>query len=293
MVTRLALATLLFALLCCATLSLSAQSALTAAQAVARIQHAIPQQPSANTVDTIKAGDPATIVTGIVTTFTPTMDVLRRAVAVHANFIVTHEPTFYNHLDEATLFTDDPVYQEKLAYIRDHHLVVWRFHDQWHLRVPDGIGEGFIAAVGWQQYQHPGDPFFFTLPPTTVDRLAQDLQQKLHARIVRVIGDAHLHVTGVAYLPGASGEVKQIKALERNDVQVLVAGEAPEWEAVEYVHDAEQQGRPKGLILLGHNTSEEDGMGTAATWLRTLFPGMPVEHVRSGEPYWLLGHPPQ
>jgi putative NIF3 family GTP cyclohydrolase 1 type 2 len=221
------------------------------------------------------------------------MDVLRRAVALHANLIVTHEPTFYNHRDESTLFTSDPVYKEKLAYIRDHHLVIWRFHDQWHLRVPDGIGEGFIAAVGWQQYQHPNDPFFFTLPPTTVDQLAQDLQQRLHTRIVRVIGDPHLRVTGVAYCAGASGEEEHIEALEHDDVQVLVAGESSEWEAVEYVHDAQQQHRPKALILLGHNTSEEDGMDTAAIWLRTVFPGLPVEHVRSGEPYWLPGHPPQ
>jgi putative NIF3 family GTP cyclohydrolase 1 type 2 len=268
-------------------------SQLTAAQAIARIQQAIPQRPPVDTVDTIKAGDPSTIVTGIVTCFTDNMDVLRRAVALHANLIITHEPTFYNHRDESTLFTNDPVYKEKLAYIEDHHLVIWRFHDQWHLRRPDGIGEGFIAAVGWQKYQHPGDPFFFTLPPTTVDQLAQELQQKLHARIVRVIGDPNLRVTGIAYRPGASGEASQILALERDDVQVLVAGESSEWEAVMYTQDAQQQHRSKALILIGHSTSETDGMQTAATWLRSLFPALPTQYVTSGEPYWLPGHPPQ
>jgi putative NIF3 family GTP cyclohydrolase 1 type 2 len=270
---------------------------LTAAKVIARIQQAIPQKPPADTVDTIKAGDPATIVTGIVTTFTPTMDVLRKAVAVHANLVITHEPTFYNHRDENTLFVNDPVYKEKIAYIQDHHLVVWRFHDQWHLRQPDGIGEGFIAAVGWQKYQRANDPFFFTLPPTTppltLDQLAQDLQTKLHARIVRVVGDPNLRVTGVAYRPGASGEAKQVQALERDDVQVLVAGEASEWETVMYTQDAQQQHRPKALILLGHSTSETDGMENAATWLRTVFPTLPVQYVNSAEPYWLPGHPPQ
>jgi putative NIF3 family GTP cyclohydrolase 1 type 2 len=273
--------------------SLAAQTRLTAAQVIARIQQAIPQQPPPNTVDTFKAGEPSAIVTGIVTAFTPSMDVLRRAVALHANLVITHEPTFYNHRDESTLFVNDPVYKEKLAYIHDHHLVIWRFHDQWHLRRPDGIGEGFIAAVGWQKYQHPDDPFFFTLPSTTVDALAQDLQQKLHARIVRVVGDPNLRATGVAYRPGASGEAKQVQALERDDVQVLVAGEASEWETVMYTQDAQQQHRPKALILLGHSTSETDGMETAATWLRALFPGLPVQYVNSAEPYWLPGHPPQ
>src|SRR6202012_2794756 len=118
----------------------------------------------------------------IVTCFTDSMDVLRQAVALHANLIVSHEPTFYNHRDQATLFTNDPVYKEKLAYMHDHHLVVWRFPDQWHLRRAAGIGEGFIDRVGWQKYQHAGDPFFFTIPPTTVNALAEDLQQKLDAR---------------------------------------------------------------------------------------------------------------
>ena len=129
-------------------------------------------------------------------------------------------------------------------------------------------------------------------PPLSISS-REDLQQKLHARIVRVIGDPNLRVTGVAYRPGASGEAAQIKALERDDVQVLVAGESSEWEAVMYTQDAQQQHRPKALILVGHSTSETDGMETAATWLRTLFPGLPIQYINSAEPYWLPGHPPQ
>src|SRR5580698_9402212 len=146
-----------------------ASGALTAAQAIDRIVKATGATLPANTVDTIKAGDPATVVTGIVTTFTPSMEVLRKAVAAGDNLIVTHEPTFYNHQDDPALFVDDPVYQEKLAYIREHQLVVWRFHDTWHLRNPDGIAEGFVAQAGWKPYQNAGPAsetgFFFTLPP--------------------------------------------------------------------------------------------------------------------------------
>jgi putative NIF3 family GTP cyclohydrolase 1 type 2 len=292
MVIRLALAAALLPAVLTAQTQPSIPS-LTAGEAIARIQAAIPQKPPADTVDTIKAGDPSTIVTGIVTCFTDSMDVLRQAVALHANLIVSHEPTFYNHRDEATLFTNDPVYKEKLAYMRDHHLVVWRFHDQWHRLVPEPMTEAFTERIGWQKYQRPNDPFAFTIPTTTVNQLAQDLQQKLHARIVRVIGDPNLRVTGVAYRPGASGEAAQIQALERDDVQVLVAGESSEWEAVMYTQDAQQQHRPKALILVGHSTSETDGMQTAATWLGKLFPGLPIHYIPSGEPYWLPGHPPQ
>ena len=259
---------------------------LTAAAAIDRIVKATGATLPANTVDTVKAGDPATVVTGIATTFTPTMEVLRKAVAAGDNLIVTHEPTFYNHLDESTLFIDDPVYKEKLAYINEHHLVVWRFHDTWHLRNPDGIVEGFVAHAGWRQYQNPGEQMFFTLPQTTVLALAKDLQRRFHARSIRIVGDPEMKVTRVAYRPGASGEAKQVKALERDDVEVLVAGEASEWETVEYARDAQLQGRKKALILLGHLTSEEAGMDNCAQWLHGIFPKMPIQYIPATEPYW-------
>jgi len=90
----------------------------------------------------------------------------------------------------------------------------------------------------------------------------------------------------VAYRPGASGEARQVKTLGRDDVEVLVAGEAAEWETVLYTLDAAQQGRRKALILLGHNTSEEAGMESCAGWLKTVLPGMPVRFIPAGEPYW-------
>lgn len=263
---------------------------LTARSVIGRILAATGTEPPPNTVDTIKEGDPETVVTGIVTTFSPTMEVLRKAVADGDNLIVSHEPTFYNHPDDRTLFVDDPVYKEKLAYIREHHLVIWRFHDTWHKRRPDGIAEGFVDQLGWKKYENPGPAgdagFFFTVPRTTVSGLATVLKWKLHAKVIRVVGDPDLVVTKVAYAPGAAGEATQVKALERDDVEVLLVGEIPEWETILYVRDAAQQGRKKALILLGHVTSEESGMDNCAKWLRGLFPAMRVDFIPAGEPYW-------
>jgi putative NIF3 family GTP cyclohydrolase 1 type 2 len=262
-----------------------AQKPLTAQQVVDKIKIQIGAPEDPNTVDTFKAGDPKTLVTGIATTFLDTYDVLREAVADGANLIITHEPTFYNHLDDTAFLKDDPVFEQKMAYIRKHHLVIWRFHDQWHWRKPDGIIQGFTQAVGWEKYRRPYEQNAFTIPPTSVGQLAADLQQKLNSRSIRIVGDPLLRITDVAYLPGASGEARQIKALERDDVQVLVAGEAREWETVEYVRDAAAEGRHKALILLGHEVSEEAGMEYCARWLRQLFPNVPVTFVPAGEPF--------
>ncbi len=264
---------------------------ITAGEVIERMKASLAAPLPVDTVDTIKAGDPGTVVTGIATTFIPTMAVLRKAVANGDNLIITHEPSFYNHRDDPAMFVGDPVYNEKIAYIREHHLVLFRLHDGWHLRKTDGIAEGWVRMAGWETFRKPGEQFFFTLPATTLETLAQHLQKIFGARIVRVVGDPKLKVTNIAYAPGASGEQKQIRALERDDVEVLVAGESSEWETVEYVRDAMLEGRHKALILLGHATSEEIGMENCARWLKTVFPGLKVDYVPAGEPYWLPGDP--
>ena len=72
---------------------------ITAQQIVDRIQKEVGVPWHAQTVDTFKAGDPNTPVTGVAVTMMATLDVLQRAAAAGDNFVITHEPTFYSHLD--------------------------------------------------------------------------------------------------------------------------------------------------------------------------------------------------
>ena len=265
---------------------------LTAAETIARIQKHYAATLPANTVDTIKVGDPSTPVTGIATTFLDTMDVLREADRRGLNLVISHEPTFYNHLDDPAFFADDPVYREKLAFIQQHHMVVFRFHDQMHEVSPDPVAMGLVRALGWQSYMDSGSPWQLTIPRTTLLALSRDVARKLNAPTLRVVGNPSLPITHVALLPGAAGSQKQILALRSDEVDVLLAGEVPEWETVEYVRDASAQGRHKALILLGHAVSEEAGMKQCAEDLRALFPNVKVQFVPAGQPTWNPDHPP-
>jgi len=270
--------------------SAQARDAPTAAEVIARIQQATGGASAwhdATTVDTFKAGNSQTTVTGIATTFSATMDVLERAVAHHQNLIISHEPVFYNHTDDTDWLADDPAYQRKRDYIDQHHLVLWRFHDHAHVApgMPDLILQGMVAALGWQGAQDRIDPHRFTTKPITLQALAADIQKRLNIRMLRVVGDPSLEVTSFAFLPGASGRIQQITALRDKRVQALVAGESAEWETVLYAQDAPPTQR-KGLILLGHEPSEELGMRACAQWLRPLVPEVPVEFVAAGESFW-------
>ena len=264
---------------------------LTAAEAIHRIQQRYPAATSGPTVDTIKAGDPATPVKGIATTFLDTMDVLREANRQGLNLVITHEPTFYNHPDDVSLFKDDPIYLEKRAFVEQHHMVVYRLHDSVHDASPDPVAMGLIHKLGWQSYIRPNDPFFATIPQTTLGALALTLQKTLDAPTMRVVGNPGMPITHVALLPGAAGLEKHLSALRR-DTDVLLVGEVPEWETVEYVRDATAQGRHKALILLGHEKSEEPGVVEYTEQLKAIFPHVRIEHIAAGSPTWSPDHPP-
>jgi putative NIF3 family GTP cyclohydrolase 1 type 2 len=265
----------------------------TANQIIEQIKSRAGKDWSAPTVDTIKAGDPGTAVTGIATTFAATYDVLERASGSGKNLIIAHEPTFYNHLDAVTDLQNDPVYQRKLEFIKSHHMVVFRFHDHWHepQMTPDGILHGMVTAFGWQKFQQPNDRRRFVIPEMTLSALSQQLASTLKIRALRVVGDPAMSITNVGLLPGAAGAERQISLLQRQEIQVLVAGEAREWETVEYVRDAVSEHRAKALILLGHVPSEEEGMRYCAEWLKTFIIDIPIEFIPAREPFWTPNSP--
>jgi len=263
--------------------------ALTAREVIARIQAHVGIPWQQETVDTFKAGNPDAEVRGIAVTMMATLDVLQRAAAAGQNLIITHEPTFYNHLDkpdELEQKENDPVLAAKRAFIQEHNLVIWRFHDHWHRMKRDGIEAGMAHALDWEKFQDAGNQYLFSVPATDLEHLAADLKSRLKIRVMRVVGDPKLKVSKVALVPGSSGFAKETRALEISGVQVLVTGESREWETVEYAADAVTEGKPKALIILGHIPSEQAGMEECARWLKTLVSEVPVEFVPAREPFW-------
>jgi putative NIF3 family GTP cyclohydrolase 1 type 2 len=262
---------------------------ITAGEVVAEIQKQVGVEWQKDTVDTFKAGNPDTAVTGIAVTMMATMDVLQRASAKGLNFVITHEPTFYAHLDTPEGMPEsDPVWAEKRAFIEKHGMVVWRFHDHWHMRKPDGVEAGMVRSLGWEKFQNSENQYLFVMPETTVKKLAEEVANKLDSPVVRVVGQPEMKVTKVGFSPGAAGFQIETHALERDDVQVLLVGETREWETVEYVADAVTQGRSKALIVIGHVPSEQGGMEECTRWLKGFVQKVPVEFVATKEPFWTV-----
>ncbi len=274
--------------------TLSAAAAITAEQVIERIKKNIGSEWKLDSVDTVKAGDPSTVATGIVTTSMATLAVLQQAVKAGANIIITAQPTFYARADVTTppagrgggsQAPADPVFTAKHAFITQNKLVIFRLSDHWRQRRPDPFAEGLATALRWSKYRSAGDPERFEVPALRLDALASNLKNGLRSRGgIRVVGVPGTPVRRVGLLPGTTSIHAALNMLP--SVDAIVAGEVREWESVEYARDMVFSGGKKGLILVGRVVSEEPGMAICASWLKTFISDVPIRHISAGDPYW-------
>ena len=154
-----------------ARMARSQQTNLTAQRVIDRIrtQAGVPWRDT--TVDGFKAGDPATVVTGVATTVMATLDVLRRAAAARQNLVIAQEPTFYAANDDPGTRAADQVYLAKKAFIDQQRLVIWRFSDHWSARQPDASAAALAATLGWTTNRLPDAQQIYQLPDTTLGAL--------------------------------------------------------------------------------------------------------------------------
>jgi putative NIF3 family GTP cyclohydrolase 1 type 2 len=253
--------------------------------------------------DIFHAGKPEDTVSGIVTTYAATFEVLRRAAAGGKNMIVSRESPFWDRgRAENTsgagappgreLMLNDPVYRAKKRYMDDHNLVVWRFYDHWAARKQDGQLLGLAKALGWEKYYRPSrEPWTagsgnFVLPPATLRAAAKTIKARLAMRGMRVLGDPSTKISKAALSHGLF-LVPELKTILESDPDLIVVGEPVEWEAAPYFQDLIASGKKKGMIILWQEVSEEPGSGEVAAWLRSFLTGIPIEWIPAGEPVWM------
>ena len=268
-----------------------ARTPLTVADVLQRMRGNIGTEWREGGVDRIIAGSPDIPVRGIATTMMATFDALKAAAAQNLNLLITHEPTFWSHQDTVQQLQDDALYRRKLDYIRAHDMAVYHFHDHWHARRPvDGINYGMAQKMGWTALMDSANNHIFNLPATSLGELAKLFQKKLGDRTLRVVGRPDMPVAKVIASWGYCSSFPGINLLD-GEADVLVIGEAQDWDLIAYAQDLVTSGRKKGLIVLGHVLSEQWGMNFCAEWLKGFVPEVPVRFVSLIEPYWNPSRP--
>src|ERR1700761_3301582 len=250
----------------------NAGDAITVGQVMDIFIKTVPDSPFAETVDTLKAGNRDMVVKGIVTAMFPTVEVIRKTIALDANFIVCHEPTFYNHEDDVSWLQNNEVYGYKAAMLKEHNISIWRNHDYIHSLQPDGVETGVVAKLDWKQYQKSRGSFVIDQGISLGDLIAH-AKQKLDIEQVRYIGDLQQNCKKILLMVGAAGGKAQINAINALKPDVLVCGEVSEWETPEFIRDAHAEGMLNtALVVLGHIASEQAGSEFMRDWLKERLP---------------------
>ncbi|HEX5084249.1 MAG TPA: Nif3-like dinuclear metal center hexameric protein [Blastocatellia bacterium] len=274
----------------------------TARQIVDRIQKNLGASWKESPMDGFCAGDPDARITGVATSFAPSMETLRRATESKLNLLIVREHPFFSHQEKGyysapqDLVARDPTCVAKREFIAKNNMVVWRFYDNWQARRVDGQLRGLAAALGWEKYHKPDgkageEPYhhgdaFFALPETTLKGAAVAIRDRLKIRGMRMIGDPQTRVRKAGLSHGLILVPELRRLLQYPQVDLVVIGEPVEWEASPYFQDVVASGQKKGMIIIGHEVSEDPGSGEVARWLKTFVPELPIQWIPAGEPFW-------
>ena len=264
--------------------SIKVSGTITVQQIIDKIIAQVPGGAKKETVDTLKSGSGDTIVTGIIVTMFPTISTIRKAIELKANFIIAHEPSFYNHDDNKTLYGPNEVVAAKIKLLKDNNITVWRFHDYAHALLPDAIEYGVVKKAGWTDGFKKGTPII-DIPTQSLQQLGDHLKKSLQINHIRMMGDLTKSCKRIALMPGAWGPQMHLQFIKMGKPDVIIIGEAQEWETIEYIRDAQALDKGPALIVLGHAVSEEPGMEWVTEWLRPQFPELTIIHIPSGDPF--------
>jgi putative NIF3 family GTP cyclohydrolase 1 type 2 len=262
------------------------QKTYTIQEIIDIIFKAIPGAPfDVKTVDTLKSGSGSMTVTGVVTTMFATVDVIRKTIDAKANFIIAHEPTFYNHLDETNWLETSDVYKFKKDLLDKNKIAVWRFHDHWHTQYLDGIRQGVLQSLGWEKFLDSSNSRIVNLQGESLSSIISLAKSKLGIKEVRYVGEDAQVCKKILLIPGAAGGRTQISEIIKNQPDLLICGEVSEWETAEYVRDSRLAGKNISLLVLGHSESEEPGMKYLVDWLTPKIAPLKVTHIPSNNPF--------
>jgi putative NIF3 family GTP cyclohydrolase 1 type 2 len=243
------------------------------------------------TVDRLEPGAPESEVQGIVTAFSASQYVIEQAALLGANLIITHEGIYYSHQDNREGLENDPVYRQKSELVASTGVGIYRFHDHVHRYTPDGIIEGLLRELEWEPYveRHLPHVSILSVPAASVSEIAGYLKRQLHIPYVRAAGNLSAVCSRVGVLVGyRGGGAATIPLFEQESLDLIIAGEGPEWETPEYIRDAVRQGRSRALIMLGHAESEAPGMKLLAQRLALQFPDVPVHYIQEQPVYQIV-----
>uniref|UniRef100_A0A7C3E0A6 Transcriptional regulator n=1 Tax=Gracilinema caldarium TaxID=215591 RepID=A0A7C3E0A6_9SPIR len=244
-----------------------------------------------DTVDGYIYGSPETLLTGVAVTFLATLEHCYQARQYNCNLIISHEGIWYNHREQDVSSIHhasyDSVYSKKNRFIKDHNLIIYRYHDSIHRALPDRITTGLIKALDWELREIVQFPAYSILElDATLGSVLEHIKRALGLPWIRYIGmkEQSIHRVIVAVGYRGSGSLL-LPTIAKENIDLVIFGEGPEWEIPEYCRDSYFLDQNKALIILGHGVSESHGMQLLADELGSRFQNIPIHYFPFQNPF--------
>lgn len=240
--------------------------------------------PREKTCDTVKTGDAGADVSHVGVCFMGTAEVIEKAKALGVEFLIVHEPLYYDHWDRDR--ENQPLVQKKKKVVEESGMTIWRYHDYIHALPEDGIETGVLEKLGWNGH-YEGRTFWLMDEARSAEQMAEDVRTKLGCGGVRISGKTDVPLRLVKVAEGDPGvDTRYTDSLFESGFEgVVFAGEVCEWACLEQFRDAAYFGINAAIVVCGHAASEEAGMEAFAAKLQEKHPELKVSFIPTGEVY--------
>lgn len=263
--------------------------------------------------DGLQAGAMDRSVTGVAVVWAPGLAVLKEAVAKGCNLVLCKDPLYWYDPEERPSKPDSmylrlpegamsigkmdviektPGYAAKHEFITAQNLNIVRISENW-----DGTHglatQGLLHALGWKQTDSlvADDRFpdtctaIVSVPPQDLIQVAEHAKASVGSKATRVVGDKTAKVAKIAVHPGFLTSFAVTKIGKTPGLDLILTGEANEWEAFVYCEDWITAGHGKGLVMLGLAATSDTGAKEVAGWVRQAVPEAKVEFIAVGDPF--------
>ncbi len=257
----------------------------------------------ATTRDKILYGDPDQECTGIVTTIYASIDVIKKAHELGANFIIAHEALLWNRGDKRDWLEEsqNKTYLAKKKLLDDYNICVWRFHDYIHSGIPykddyiDGIFYGLAKVTGWENFVISEDlagAVYVECEETTPRKVAEQIKKTWNISGMKAIGNMDAKVTKIlvcGHVQEGGDSNSLITRVDKEDINLLLPLELIDFTLTEYIKDSGQLGFDKAILAPGHFNLEEPGMKYIGAWIDdALKEHIDTTYVQAGDMYTYL-----
>lgn len=231
-----------------------------------------------NSVDNWKAGNPDAEVTGIAVGWMSYTWALEKAAALGSNLFITHEPTFFHHLDNDPDVLSRPECKSKLAVIEALGLSVLRCHDLWDQYPGIGIADSWGLKLGLGE---PIDGSGYFRVYDGRGREAVEIARELACR-VRDLGQPGVHLIGSPrrvihrIVTGTGAETPYYEMLTNYRADLVVCADDGLWYWRDGAHAIDNG---HNIVVFHHHVSEDYGMKLLADHLERTFSQTSVHFI--------------